>query len=331
MAITAKATAFTFGTTGNDTMNAQYLLGDMINGLAGHDTITGSEGDDTLLGGDGRDTISGLGGHDVLDGGSGNDRLQGGAGNDLLRPDNGLIGNDFIDGGDGIDTIDYGTSGATRGVSVDLRITSAQKTRGAGTDTIRNVENVIATGFNDTITGSDADNFILSGAGSDIVRGGNGNDQLYVDFLDLNGDDLGGDAGNDNLNGGRGNDTLNGGAGNDTLSGSFGVDILYGGTDRDRFNFNSAEDSNAAAADHILDFDGVDDLIVLLPLQFVPSNFIGSNSFSASGISEIRVTSNGTAQIVEVDIGGDGGADMMIHVIGTPLASDDFAFSPFGF
>lgn len=331
MTIDAQATTFTFGTAGNDIINAQYLLGDLIDGLAGNDTITGLDGSDTLVGGAGRDTIYGFGGHDTLDGGSGNDRLFGGTGNDILRPDDGLIGNDFVDGGDGIDTIDYGTSGATGGVWIDLRITSAQNTRGAGADTILNVEQVIGTNFNDRIIGSDADNWLFANGGSDSLSGGNGNDYLFSGNLDFRADILNGGAGNDNLMGGYGNDTLNGGTGNDMISSSLGTDVLSGGTGGDKFNFMNVADSNAAAKDQILDFNGVEDVIILQPLQFVANiAFIGSNAFSSAGLSEIRVTSNAGMQLVEVDIDGNGTADMMIDVVGTALVSDDFAFSIFG-
>ena len=69
MPINAHATTFTFGTAGKDIIDAQYLLGDMIDGLGGDDIINGLDGNDLLLGGTGRDTISGNGGNVVIDGG----------------------------------------------------------------------------------------------------------------------------------------------------------------------------------------------------------------------------------------------------------------------
>lgn len=327
--INARATSFTFGTSGNDIINASYLLGDMIDGLAGDDTITGLDGSDTLLGGAGRDTIYGLGGHDVIDGGAGNDKLYGGAGNDILRPDNGGIGDDFIDGGADWDTLDYSSSAATRGVKVDLRITTAQKTLGAGTDTIRNVELVYGTKFNDTITGSSGDNYLFGLGGSDTLIGGDGNDGLYGgSYGDLSGDKLDGGNGDDFLQGANGADTLTGGAGNDRIYSSGGADIITGGLGFDRFVFQATTDSNAASIDQILDFNGAEDLIVLEPMSFVinaqDTRFIGSNAFSVTGVPEIRVTNNAGTQLVEVDTTGNGGADMVIQVVGTALALDDF-------
>lgn len=161
MAINEKATTFTYGTRKNDTIDAQYLLGDMIDGLQGDDTITGLSGNDTLLGGSGRDTIFGLDGNDLLDGGAGNDKLYGGAGDDLIRPDTGAIGSDLIDGGDGIDTLDYSVSAAVSGVTVDLRKIVLQDTKGAGKEIILNIENINGTNFVDTLTGNDTRNVLV--------------------------------------------------------------------------------------------------------------------------------------------------------------------------
>ncbi|MBK7353668.1 MAG: hypothetical protein IPJ05_09010 [Nitrosomonas sp.] len=180
--------------------------------------IRGLDGNDTLLGGAGRDTIYGFGGNDLLDGGSGNDKLYGGLGGDLIRPDTGLVGNDLIDGGEGIDTIDYGTlSAATRGVVVDLRITKTQDTRGAGKDTILNVENMIGTIFADALTGTNGNNGLTGGNGSDTINGLNGHD-----IID-------GGAGDDKLYGSLGNDQIipdNGLIGNDLIEGGDGIDTV---------------------------------------------------------------------------------------------------------
>ena len=48
MPINAQATTFTFGTAASNTITAQYLLGDLIDGLGGNDTIFGLDGGDKL-------------------------------------------------------------------------------------------------------------------------------------------------------------------------------------------------------------------------------------------------------------------------------------------
>lgn len=64
--------------------------------------------------------------------------------------------------------------------------------------------------------GSEANDLIYGGAGSDLIRGEAGNDILH------------GRAGDDSLDGGSGNDVLYGGGGADALRGGSGDDQLYG-------------------------------------------------------------------------------------------------------
>jgi Ca2+-binding RTX toxin-like protein len=309
MTINAKATTFTFGTVGNDTIYAQYLLGDMIDGLGGNDTIYGLDGDDILLGNTGRDVLYGAAGHDKLDGGTDNDKLYGGTGNDILI---GGAGDDFIDGGLDFDTVDY--SGATTGVRVNLSSTSQQNTGGAGRDTIVNVENITGSNFNDVLTGNVFDNFMLAGNGADTLRGGDGNDTLVSMGADGLGDTLDGGNGNDSLMSGTGNDTLVGGAGNDTLNGFYGQDLLTGGTGADKFQFNSAEDSTLVAPDKIMDF------------------IVGEDKIVASFVSVVSITGVATAQTVLLDFTFDGFADSAILVsANTLLSNSDFSTSIFGF
>ena len=124
--------------------------------------IRGTEGPDTLSGGAADECIYGLGGADTLNGGGGDDRLDGGAGADAL------------DGGAGADTTDYSASGAA--VTVDLSSSSAQSGGYAQGDTLANIENIIGSGYADTLTGNASDNIFRGGAGSDTLNGGAGAD-----------------------------------------------------------------------------------------------------------------------------------------------------------
>ena len=112
-----------------------------------------------------------------------------------------------MDGGAaGTDTASY-QAGATAGVTVNLALTTAQNTIGAGVDTLVNFENLTGTAFNDTLTGNTGANVIDGLAGNDSLTGGAGNDTLT------------GGVGNDTVNGGAGNDRMDGGAaGTDTVS-----------------------------------------------------------------------------------------------------------------
>nr|QQZ50246.1 calcium-binding protein [Phenylobacterium glaciei] len=147
------------------------------------------------LGGD--DSLSGLGGEDVLTGGDGNDTLSGGANDDYLMGD---LGNDRIDGGTGNDWAGY--ENASSAVKVDLALTTAQNTLGAGTDQLVSIEYVHGSAYADTLSGTSGANYIF---------GGSGNDSLV------------GRAGDDFLAGGAGDDTIDGGANDDTVSFDDGV------------------------------------------------------------------------------------------------------------
>jgi probable HAF family extracellular repeat protein len=97
----------------------------------------------------------------------------------------------------------------------------------------------LATGGNDTLTGTSGPNLICGLGGDDTINGLRGNDTLYGDACGAKARALAaaaGRGGNDTLNGGKGNDKLYGADGNDTLNGRDGNDELYGGRGSDKLN-----------------------------------------------------------------------------------------------
>ena len=98
-------------------------------------------------------------------------------------------GNDILTGTSfANDTVTYASASAA--VSVSLDIATQQNTLGAGLDTLTGIEHLIGSNFNDTLTGSGADNVLKGGAGNDVLRGlsgadiligGLGNDSHFVD------------------------------------------------------------------------------------------------------------------------------------------------------
>ncbi|WPX64177.1 retention module-containing protein [Pseudomonas sp. MH10] len=144
-----------------------YQAGDTVQGTNHNDILIGGPGDVHLHGGDG---------DDVLQAGSGNNELFGDNGNDVLISG---PGNDLLDGGAGNNTASY--VNATAGVHVDLSITTAQNTLGAGTDTLVNIQNLIGSHFNDTLIGDGGDNIINGGLGNNTLTGGGGNDTFKWD------------------------------------------------------------------------------------------------------------------------------------------------------
>ena len=116
---------------------------------------------DNLTGGNGNDTIEALGGADTL---------IGGPGDDVLDPDGGSAnpGSDLVDGGPGTDVVDY-RLGQIGGVSVDLGIAGFQPTGSEGSDMFSGIENVMGTGFADTLRGDKGPNSLVGFAGADSI------------------------------------------------------------------------------------------------------------------------------------------------------------------
>ncbi|MFM4978771.1 retention module-containing protein [Aeromonas caviae] len=222
-----------FNYTNSTTTDTAKVYVDVQSGL----TLTGSYLDEILIGGSGNDTLNGNAGNDILLGGLGNDTLNGGEGNDLLI---GGAGNDTLNGGNGNDTASYFDSAA--GVTVTVNGAN-QNTGGAGTDSLSNMENLVGSMFNDSLTGDGNANVLSGLAGNDILSGGGGDDLLI---------------------GGTGSDTLTGGAGKDTFKWMAGD---AGGTDTikdfttgangdvlDLSELLSGEHADASTLDHYLTF-----------------------------------------------------------------------------
>lgn len=181
------------GADGNDTLSGI----ERIVGSAYNDALAGDAGANVLEGGAGADTLVGDDGDDTLRGGAGNDRLYGGAGNDFLSEasgDNGPFGNDLYNGGEGSDRVSLFTTYGP-GVTVDLRITTAQNT-GQGFDTFLGVEHITGSYGNNVLIGDGFDNWLWTFQGNDTFAGNGGNDYLVVG------------TGDKNVDGGTGVDTL---------------------------------------------------------------------------------------------------------------------------
>ena len=237
-----------YGTNGDDVMDIGY------GGL-----YKISEGNDTVLGLDGNDIISTGAGNDRIEGGTGADTMAGGTGDDTYVVDN---ASDVVieNAGEGTDTLE----------------TAINFTLASGVD----VENIMATGFaqtlagnelNNTLTGTAGNDSLDGGAGEDTLIGGAGNDTYYVDnagdivteatsagtdtviaSLDWT---LGANLEKLQLTGdahhGTGNalaNTLTGTSGDDVLDGAAGNDTLIGGMGNDTYYVDSVGDVVQEAA-----------------------------------------------------------------------------------
>ncbi|MCF2515414.1 Ig-like domain-containing protein, partial [Sphingomonas sp. G124] len=325
-------------------LSALSYQGSYLDGGANNDNLSDGSALGTLVGGLNNDTLNGNAGNDLLIGGDGNDTLSGGDGNDILR--GGLGNNDSMNGGNGTeDLLDF--SDGTVGMTFTLDQTAGSHsitndTAGLGqNDTYQNMEGVIGTNLNDTITGSNTAN--------DILRGGGGNDTLNgaggVDLIDFRegtagitftlvqssvgtafnasgaglgtdtysnmegvigtvfADTLTGSSGNDILRGDGGNDILDGAGGNDTLVGGTGADTLTGGLGNDTFVLSTPLN----AVDSITDY-AAGDIVDITAILNVP----GPVNPIADGY--LRVTTTG---LIQVDLDGGGNSWVTVSTINT--------------
>ncbi|WP_052134768.1 cadherin domain-containing protein [Sphingomonas sp. 37zxx] len=256
-----------------------------LEGGEGDDTLTGGTGDDVLIGGAGADSLAGGGGFDTADYsasaaavtidlstgfGFGGDaegdrlwdisRLIGSSLDDVLIGDErdnvliGAAGSDILVGGAGFDTADY--SASAQAVTINL-LTGTGSGGDAEGDLLTQIEAVIGTAFNDSLTGDAGDNRLTGGLGADRLNGGDGFDIAdYSGSLSgvtvslATGIGTGGDAAGDvltgieglvgsafadRLTGDDGDNLLEGGDGNDVLNGGLGADRMVGGAGNDEY------------------------------------------------------------------------------------------------
>ena len=123
---------------GSDVYEGNGSGGDIVRGLAGHDTITGGSDGDLLLGHLGLDVINGAGGNDTIRAGIARDIISGGDGDDLLDA---APGWDVLDGGAGNDTLigSLGNDQMTGGTDADTFVFTAR----SGWDTVTDYEDGI--------------------------------------------------------------------------------------------------------------------------------------------------------------------------------------------
>lgn len=368
-----------FGGAGNDTLYGGTAA-DVIEGGAGNDLIYGDNGPsssvgdlsgaDVLAGGDGDDTIYGGGGDDIIDGGNGDDVIHGGPGNDIMS---GWFGDDLfvmdatdigfgnaIDGGMGFDTVDYSASQGTviggvtvAGVNVNLTLPAPTA---VPPDTFINVEGLIGSKYNDTLTGGAAivNVYVLDANGNPtnrldllastaasvgfkvanefgdpVVAVVNGVETLVaMDYWIRGGD------GNDIITGGEGDDTLEGGAGVDTLAGGFGNDIYRLGSDTNDLIVELADEG----VDTIETESTTYSLAPVARANIENLTFVGSGNFNGTGnaLNNVITGGNGNDSLDggtgnDTLIGGDGndtltggaGTDRLVGGIGNDVYNVD--------
>ncbi|MGV6847951.1 MAG: M10 family metallopeptidase C-terminal domain-containing protein [Marinibacterium sp.] len=234
-----------------------------IGGLVGNLTLADGTVIENAVGGSGNDTFFGNGADNTLTGNAGDDTFTDSDGADTYY------------GGADTDTVSYETS--TQGVGVRLNGTSGWN--GAAGDTLHEIENLIGSGFNDTLAGSDQANVIDAGDGDDTVYAKQGNDTIETGLgadrvygqggidtvtyanatqgavIGLDGsagtggaagdtlfgvENLIGSAFGDTLTGNNKANTIQAGGGNDTILLGAGADTVDGGTGTDTVSYANA-------------------------------------------------------------------------------------------
>ncbi len=195
-----------------------------------------------------------------------------------------------------------------------------------GTPTVNNTNLIFANGlagndnivFNEaqgalprgTLLGGSGSDTLISGAGEDTLLGGGGNDFLRGGN---NTDRLFGGSGNDTLLGDRGNDQVFGQSGSDLLiwNNGDGSDTMNGGDDNDTVQVNGA---NGAGDDFSIDPNGN-------RVRFQRNNLglfqldIGTTEdldVNGQGGSDVIAGSVGLAGLIELDLDGGEGNDLLI-------------------
>ena len=260
--------------------------------------------------------------------------------------DNIIIGteyDDYFDGLGGSDTVSYAS--ATSGVQVNLGTQTAQDTLGAGFDKILNIENIIGSAYNDTLTGTAGNNILNGGAGIDSLTGGDGNDTYIVTAGDTITDTAGTDTVQSSVDyalvdtslehltllpgavNGKGNslaNTLTGNTAGNVLDGAGGNDTLKGGAGNDTYIVGSTGDTiievagttgtDAAKAS----FNGIDTVISTITIGSLAANvenlrLLGSGSLHGTGnaLDNIIYASKG-ANVLD----GLGGTDTVSYRYG---------------
>ncbi|HFK6809075.1 TPA: Ig-like domain-containing protein [Enterobacter hormaechei subsp. steigerwaltii] len=169
----------------------------------------------------------------------------------------------------GMDVVDY--RNATSGITVDLRLSTAQDT-GFGTTRLLNIEGINGSDYDDVITGNSGDNQFEGRGGNDTFNiGSGGHDTLLYKLINAS-----------DATGGNGSDVVNG----------FTVGTWEGTADTDRIDLRDLlSDSGYTGTGSASYVNGVATL--------------GS---SAGNIADyIRVVQNGSNTEIQVDLDGTGG------------------------
>jgi len=346
-----------FGEGGNDSFLADSTpgsaFGAYFDGGAGDDTFRVYARSDTLIGGNGTDRVEFLSGNQTIDlRAFGSDRASGIDHLVLSGTNQQLI----FDYDSVIRLTDAGTlrvSGITGNVINLLGWVQGTSSGGftsftLGTSplplaTVLVADNLLSDVPGETRSGTEGNDSISLGLGSDSYLGLGGSDSV----LGNGGNDtIDGGAGGDTIDGGIGDDSILGGEGNDYFVGSSGADTFVGGNGIDSVNYSFNPSNNSAATQGVsIDLaagtarDGYDSAEILQSIEIIYgtsfadtiSGGTASETFNGNGGADVLDGGAGNDLLIGDGLGGtlSGGAgDDVILVGGVTLAEIYALFGP---
>jgi Ca2+-binding RTX toxin-like protein len=262
--------------------------GTASDGFGGTDTLVRI---DVVYGGSGNDVLNG-GGRERLASGAFLEQFRGNAGNDSIDG----VGTDSVLGAAGADRVNYGSSPAAVMVNLGATAYAAGEDVVAGgtardgfgfIDTLRDIDQVSGSGFDDTLVGEADDHRLIGDAGNDTLVGradgveasyqsagsvvvanlgagtasdGQGGTDTLVGITDLRGsalaDTLTGDDADNRISGEGGADAIDGGAGVD-FAGYGSTPLANGGIDAFIENGAGQVDDGMGSIDTLINIEGL--------------------------------------------------------------------------
>lgn len=386
---TLRSIEFVIGTNFADVFDATGFSGSSLNaGSSGtFNQFEGRGGDDTIIGNGNTQigyfsatagvTVDLLAGTSSGNSSVGNDSLSGvnavigsGFADTLLGSDSLALpgerfapgaGNDFVDGRGGVDILSY-VAEATAGIHVQLAAGTVTGNASVGVDTIRSIESVAGSNFDDVFDATGFDGFSVNAgsqgtqnsftgnSGNDTVIGngstmlfyGNATAGITIDYVAGTvtgnasvGTDTFSGVGNiamsnfaDTAIGDNGTQSLHAGDGDDMIHGNGGFDVLFGGDGDDTIN-------GGADIDQLFGGSGDDTFVFAAGNQTdVIDDFIAgagtedridlTGVSSVHSLADLAMTDDGSH--TTIDFGG-GDVIMLNDVVVSELHNDDFLFS----
>lgn len=312
-----------------------------VGGRVGNVSIARGTVIENAIGGSGIDIMIGNAVANQLDGGAGVNTLSGNGGNDRLLVNAAGNGTN-IDGGADADTlvvsgaVTIGTVTAMEAIEfvsgASLTLTGSQFANGFAANTVMTGTGsllvnmtagiaLLATPMNIAATVAMT---IIGTIGVDVIK------VALTAAVTVNGGDE-----VDQIRGSNVADTINGQNGADKIMGLAGADILSGGAGADQFRYLFSDDSGPGlGADRILDFTNGEDKLDFRILDADPVapgrqalTFIGNAGFAVNGTAQVRYAVSGADTLVQIDLDGNGAADMEIVLVGhggQPLTGTEF-------